>query len=459
MNSETPSTNPPKEASRPARIYVLKPFAPPQDSPTMDAGPGRSGASAPPASALIYQKSHNCIEIDSTGEKSEEKPVATWTGLAEKLPGRLHKKMLSIDKKIQGMVEKFGIEHIAMQTLTIRENITDGKEFNRRFHSIATNVFPKLYQGWLRVYERQERGAWHVHVVVATKIDIRTGSNPAALNRLLKARKDATITKAVYYSGIQKLASPNLRSLWKEFRRLCGLKEFKKRRSSKGKRYYKFDASHMVPLIESPKALASYVSKYIQKGFKHRRAADKGMRLVGCSKNVSRICSEQFSWSEGAGRVWRMKLGSLAGMLGYMSNDDFAKALGCRWAYHIRPVMNILMLPHYPTMKEARADGWDLVNKADGSPWPWPDLDLPRSQIQAAQTEAFKLIKSLIQRRRGKPKRRSRVEMGWDPERWEEIKKEKREFKIFKPPSKPKSWSQDEFMGLDGPDCSHIIKD
>jgi hypothetical protein len=294
----------------------------------MDAGPGRSGAPGPPASALIHQESHNCIEFSPTEEKSDEKPSVAVAGLTEKLPGRLHKKELSIDQKIQGMVQMFGIEHIAMQTLTIRENITDGKEFNKRFHSIASNVFPKLYRGWLRVYERQERGAWHVHVVVATKVDIRTGSQPDALNRLLKAKKDGTITKAVYYSGIQTLASPNLRMLWKEFRRLCGLREFKQRRKSKGKRYYKFDASHMVPLVGSPKALAAYVSKYISKGFKHRRPSDKRMRLVGCSRNVSRICSEQFSWVDGAGRVWRLKLGALAGMLAYTSKEDFAKALG-----------------------------------------------------------------------------------------------------------------------------------
>jgi hypothetical protein len=121
--------------------------------------------------------------------------------------------------------------------------------------------------------------------------------------------------------------------------------------------------------------------------------------------------------------------------------------------------MEILMLPHYPTMKEARADGWDLVNKSDGSPWPWPDLDLPRAQVQAAHTEAFKLIKSLIQRRYGKPKWKSRVEMAWNPEHHEQHSKEAKAFKIFKPPPKPESWNQGEFRGLDGQNFSHIVKD
>jgi hypothetical protein len=189
-----------------------------------------------------------------------------------------------------------------------------------------------------------------------------------------------------------------------------------------------------------------YVSKYISKGFQNRRPEDKGLRLMGCSKQVSKVCNERFSWAEGAGRVWRTKLGSLAEMLNFKDSDDFAKALGRRWAYHIRPAVDLLMLPHYGTMKEARADGWDLVNKADGSPWPWPDLDLPKAQVQASRLEAFKCVTGLIQRRRRKPKRRSRADMAWDPERWERDKP--REYKIFKPPPKPHVMCQDEFAAL-----------
>ena len=34
-------------------------------------------------------------------------------------------------------------DHVGLQTMTIRENVTDRKEFERRFKSIATNAFPK----------------------------------------------------------------------------------------------------------------------------------------------------------------------------------------------------------------------------------------------------------------------------------------------------------------------------
>lgn len=173
-------------------------------------------------------------------------------------------------------------------------NATDRKEFERRFKSLATNVFTDLYLNWLRVFESQQRGAWHAHVV---KDDIRTGTDVIALNQLLKDKRDRKISKGVYYSGIKRLASPNLKAIWKEFRRLCSLGEFKARHN--GKRFYKFDACHLLPIISTAQALAMYISKYISKGFEHRRSEDKGMRLVGCTRRVSRVCNEVFSWAGG----------------------------------------------------------------------------------------------------------------------------------------------------------------
>jgi hypothetical protein len=372
------------------------------------------------------------------------------------MPGSLRKKMFALQSRIEAMALAYGLDRIGMQTLTIRENVTDGREFNRRFKSISTNIFPKIYEAWIRVYERQQRGAWHVHIIVATKPDIRLGSDPAALSKLLQDNRDRKITKAIYYAGIQKLASPNLRAIWKEFRRLCGLREFKYRRKSKGKRYYKFDASHLLPIISTPQALAVYVSKYLGKGFQHRRPEDKGMRLVGCSKNVSGLCSEHFSWGDGAGRVWRLKLGTLGGMFGFTCQDDFAKALGKKWAYFIRPAMDVLILPYYPSMREARADGWDLVNRVDGSPWPWPDLALPPAEVHECKVTAFQIVRQLIDRRRRKPKRRSRVEEAWDPQRWQRERRRPRVYKYFKPPAKRRVLCQGEFLSLEAP---QFIKD
>jgi hypothetical protein len=458
MDTNEPESNAPKQtAGHPARIYVLKPFTPPQGSSTMNPGPGRSGPPGPPAPALIHLKSNSGIEISITeGKRDVEARVAVGTMILE-MPTRLRKKMFALRERIEWMVREYGIEHVGLQTLTIRENVTHGKEFNKRFKSISTNVFPKIFQDWIRVYERQKRGAWHVHVVVATKADIRAGSNPDALNKLLKDKNERKIPKSTYYAGLKQYASPNLRAIWKEFRRLCGIREFQQRRKSKGKRYYKFDACHLLPIISTPQALAVYVSKYISKGFENRRPEDKGMRLVGCSKRVSRVCSEKFSWVDGAGSLWRTKLGILAEMLNLKSIDEFASKFGSKWAYHLRPAIDVLLLPHYANMKLARADGWNLVNTSDGSPWPWADLELPKAQIRQSWTEAFRVVQNLISRRRGKQKHRSRVEMAWDPERWRGQKS--KVYEVFKPPPKPKVWNQGELSGLNGPELSHIVKD
>lgn len=291
-------------------------------------GPEAERRGAPPASALIHQNRNNGIEPFPYVIRDEFKAAQAGEAvnqMMKSLPARLKKKMFAIRQRIEWMVRTYGVERIGMQTMTVRDNITDRKEFERRFKSIATNAFPELYLDWLRVFERQQRGAWHAHVVVVTKADIRTGTDVAALNQLLKDKRDRKICKAVYYSGIKRLASPNLKAIWKEFRRLCGLGEFKERRRG---RYYKFDACHLLPIISTAQALAAYVSKYISKGFEHRRPEDKGMRLVGSTRRVSRVCNERFAWAEGGGKLHRLKLGVLAGLLKIDSLDGFAERFG-----------------------------------------------------------------------------------------------------------------------------------
>jgi hypothetical protein len=444
-SGQQPGSSP--SAQPAARVYVLYPFQKVDYSVGMNPGPGRGGPSGPPSPALIHQIRNSGIEIPSTGVKSEGEARVAVARMIQQLPGRLRKKMFALRSRIEWMVKEYGIERVGLQTLTIRENVTDRKEFNRRFKSLSTNVFPKIYQDWLRVFERQQRGAWHAHVVVVTKEDIRTGCDVAALNQLLKDNRDRKITKSVYYAGIQRLASPNLRAIWKEFRRLCGVREFQARRKTKGQRYYKFDACHLLPIISTPQAMAMYVSKYIAKAFENRRLEDKGMRLVGCSKRVSQVCGECFSWANGAGSLWRTKLAIVAEMLCFESTDDFARGLGPKWAYHLKPVIELLSLPYYGSMKLARADGWDLVSTRDGSPWPWPDLDLPKADVQASRMQAFLLAKQLMERRGRKRTGGRRAGATWNPEECESGQDVPRVFKVFRPPPKPAVLTQGELPG------------
>ena len=233
------------------------------------------------------------------------------------------------------------------------------------------------------------------------KADIRTGTDVVGLNQLLKDKRDRKINKAVYYSGIKRLASENLRNLWKEFRRLCGLKEFKSRRHGKGARYYKFDACHLLPIISTPQALAVYVSKYISKGFEHRRAEDKGIRLVGSTRRVSRVCNERFSWAGGGGQLHRLKLAIIAKWFQIESLDGFAEKFTSKWAYHLGPVLKDMDLPYYENMKLAKMDGWDLVNE-HGEEWPFPDLQVSAENVGRSHLKAYVRAKEILLRRSGR---------------------------------------------------------
>ena len=376
---------------------------------------GREGArgEAAPPSALIHQNRNNGIENFCPlpwDEFQAEQEQHAADAIINALPSRLRKKMFALRLRIEWMVKTYGVNHVGLQTMTIRENVTDRKEFEKRFKSIATNAFPKIYVEWLRVFERQQRGAWHAHVVVVTKEDIRTGTDVAALNQLLKDKNARRIPKAIYYAGLKRLASPNLKAIWKEFRRLCGIGEFKARRQKKGARFYKFDACHLLPIISTAQALATYVSKYISKGFAFRRLEDKGMRLVGSTRKVSRVCNEIFSWAGTGGRLWRGKLGILAGFFHFKSLDDFAEKFGPKWAYLLGPAIKSILLPEYDNVQMAVMDG--LISKADeerfGLP---PDWEPSQNQVLESHMRAYAEAKEVMFRRSSR----------------------KRDFKLFRP--------------------------
>ena len=127
MDTAKPQSNNPQSTGAPARIYDLKPFSKSAPPPVMNPGPGRSGAPAPPAPALIHQKSNSGIEVPATEEKPEEQARVAVANMILQLPGRLRKKMFAIRSRVEWLVQEYGMEHIGFQTLIIRENIADGK--------------------------------------------------------------------------------------------------------------------------------------------------------------------------------------------------------------------------------------------------------------------------------------------------------------------------------------------
>jgi len=236
------------------------------------------------------------------------------------IPSWVRKAGFIVKTNIHAMCEKYGINHIGFLTLTFADDVQCHKEATKRFNSLATNVLNVRYSQWVRVSERQKSGRWHFHLVVVSKQDIRRGVDFAAI-----AKRD------------YKSASPALRSEWAFWRNTA--------------KRYGFGRSELLPVKKTGEALASYVAKYISKGFSYRRDEDKGARLVSYSKN-SRVCGSRLSFVGGRSHEWRLRCKLFLDNLYYryynqallegilppepFSYDDMPSLFGTRWAWRLR---------------------------------------------------------------------------------------------------------------------------
>jgi hypothetical protein len=217
------------------------------------------------------------------------------------------------------MVKDYGIDKVGFLTLTFPDHVTEIREAQRRFNSLATNVLRDRYQAWMAVLERHKSGRIHFHLLIADKHDIRTGFDFQAIKR-----RD-------YRS-----ASPHLRSEW-AFWRLTA-------------KAYGFGRTELFPIRSTGEGIGKYVGKYIGKHMESRKDEDKGVRLVRYSSKA-RYAVTRFSWAKGGGFSWRYKVRSFAWMM--LDSQGITptmaglrEALGPHWAYQWRDF--ILSLPGPP---------------------------------------------------------------------------------------------------------------
>lgn len=264
-----------------------------------------------------------CLLINNSISGSCEDKAAVGspvTSVPVPIPSWVRKAGFIVKTNIHAMCEKYGINHIGFLTLTFADDVQCHKEATKRFNSLATNVLNVRYSQWVRVSERQKSGRWHFHLVVVSKQDIRRGVDFAAI-----AKRD------------YKSASPALRSEWAFWRNTA--------------KRYGFGRSELLPVKKTGEALASYVAKYISKGFSYRRDEDKGARLVSYSKN-SRVCGSRLSFVGGRSHEWRLRCKLFLDNLYYryynqallegilppepFSYDDMPSLFGRRWAWRLR---------------------------------------------------------------------------------------------------------------------------
>jgi hypothetical protein len=228
--------------------------------------------------------------------------------------------------EIRALAKRFGLPRLALLTLTFKDHVLDIWEAQRRFHSLATHILKHRYARTITVWERQESGRIHFHLIIVLAADIRTGLDFAAL----KARD--------YRS-----ANAALRSEWAFWRKTAPA--------------YGFGRCELLPIKSNEDGIAYYVGGYISENIRARIEGDKGARLVRYGgyrgepyldqvpksptfgqeiKFSHRTALCRFGWVTESAWLWRHKLKAWAARMGFRNTEDIAQMYGARWCYHLQ---------------------------------------------------------------------------------------------------------------------------
>lgn len=262
----------------------------------------------------------------------------------QRLQGNHKKTAFLLTLNIAAMIARHGLGRVAFFTLTFAEHVLAPKEAQRRLHNLARRVLSGRYVEYVRVFERQQSGRIHYHllVVLPPGVDIRSGVDFEAFGR-----------------GDYRSAGPALRAEWAFWRQTA--------------RLYGFGRTELLPIRSTAEGVAKYAGKYIAKHVGARQEQDKGVRLVSYSSGTNRG-SCKFGWVSPGSWLWRHKLAVVAGELGFKGPEDFSKAFGAKWAYVLAGAIlsvNLSAQPGgvtYPTAAHARADGHSLPEGLDSGP-------------------------------------------------------------------------------------------
>jgi len=211
-------------------------------------------------------------------------------------------------ENVKALADAYGLNRLGFLTLTFPDPVTDTKEAQRRFNSLATNFLRKTFPDWLMVVEPQgQRGnAVHYHLLVVCPEDIRTGFDFEAI----KARD--------YRS-----ASATLRGVWSTLRDVLPR--------------YGFGRSELLPIKSTQEGIAKYVGKYISKGCGDRLDGWEGARLVRYSTRTPwRKAFVNFAWNSDGSKQWRELVAEVAHELHAEDMAGIARAAGKRWAFHLK---------------------------------------------------------------------------------------------------------------------------
>jgi len=242
-------------------------------------------------------------------EKKLEQPVAEWP-LEEGYHRRLK---ATIEWQIQWFAQLYGVERLAMWTLTPPDGERDMAVFNKNFNRLNRRWLNEHFVTWVKVCERMVSGILHFHLLVVCPVDVQTGYN--------------------FQSGKRKRsACPWLREFWARTGGvpLDGEEEIRNELLRFG-----FGRSQLEPVRTTVKTISGYVSKYLGKHLHQRREADKGKRMVSFSRS-DRSVGTRFQFNCLSAWAWRQQLGEFAAEKGCECYEDLTRKLGEGWCWKWR---------------------------------------------------------------------------------------------------------------------------
>jgi hypothetical protein len=248
-----------------------------------------------------------CLNTNNSTERVEKQ--------SRKLSSAHRKTAFALRENVGLLVVRYGLSNVGFMTLTFSKNISDMREAQRRFNSLASHVLTNRYLAWICVVQRHMTGRVHFHLIVAIGRDIRAGINFAEV-------------KCKNYSS----ANVALRGEWTFWRGMA--------------RRYGFGRVELLPIKSTAQAVAKYVSEYIEKHIGNRETADKGARLVRYSRGTNHF-SSRFSWNTPNAKLWRRKLQLFAERFGFTSenySEGFRQQFGDRWLFHLNPLVQSIEL-------------------------------------------------------------------------------------------------------------------
>jgi hypothetical protein len=213
-----------------------------------------------------------------------------------------------IAHEIQHLAKIYGIDRLGFLTLTFADHVTQIREAQRRFNSLATHVLKARYERCIGVWERQQSRRLHIHLIVVLPSDIRSGFRFADLHEKQGRARYAS-------------ASKPLKSEWNFWRATA--------------KRYRFGRTELLPVKSSADGIAFYVGKYLGKHIAQRVQGDKKARLVTFIgyKAGTRSASANFGWNNERAKLWRLKCAEFCRVNKFTGPAEIKRRFGPRWCY------------------------------------------------------------------------------------------------------------------------------